>query len=277
MGFMSDMGNRLKYYLSSTVLLLWSFVMCWAVPQKPAQERLVNDYAHMFSYQQTYQLEEALTQFWKETSNQIVVVTTNDLEGLEPWEYATQLGQSWGVGGEKYDNGVVVLIKPKTEDSKGRAFIAPGYGLEGAIPDITATQIVENQMIPHFRENDYFGGVVAACQVIMGLASGEISEVPSGSGDDGGAMVIGMLIALMIFYFIFALVRNHKNGNDGNSGNPGNRIDDVDIMDTIFTASMLGRGRHSGGGFGGGGFSGGGDFGSDSDSGGGGDFGGDSD
>ena len=149
------MKNRIRL---SMVLLMTVALSVMAVPSRPVPQRLVNDYAGLFTWEEKAHLEQALVAFDDSTSNQITVVTVNDLEGYEPAEYATRIGLDWQVGSADFDNGVVVLVKPKTDDSDGQVFIAVGYGLEGAIPDAYAKRIIENEMIPHFREGDYFGG-----------------------------------------------------------------------------------------------------------------------
>ena len=81
-------------------------------------------------------LEDSLQQIAMETSNQICIVTMNDFGGLEKAQMAYTIGDKWGVGKADKDNGVVILIKPKTPESKGEAFIAPGFGLEGVIDSL---------------------------------------------------------------------------------------------------------------------------------------------
>jgi len=82
----------------------------------------------------------------------------------------------WSVGQKRFDNGIVVLVKPKLSSSdKGKVYIAVGYGLEPAIPDAITKRIVDNEMIPYFRNDDYYGGINQATNVLMKLASGEIS------------------------------------------------------------------------------------------------------
>jgi len=71
------------------------------------------------------------------------------------------------------NNGIVIVIKPKTSDSKGQAFIATGYGVEHVVPDAVANQIVDNEMIPYFRQNDYYGGIKAAVVTLTELTRGE--------------------------------------------------------------------------------------------------------
>lgn len=225
-----------------------------AIPAKPQPERLVNDYADLFSSGQEAGLERILTAFSDSTSNQIAVLTVHDLEGMSASEYAIRTGLEWGVGSEKFDNGIVILVKPKTS-TPGEVFIAVGYGLEGAIPDAYAKRIVTNLMIPHFKENDYFGGVSEACGMLMKLASGEISEATDGlDEEDDIIMIMAFLVVLTIILLILAIAM--KNGNNGGRG--GSRYDDV-----FTTGPIIIRGGNSfggsslGGGFGGGSFGGG--------------------
>ncbi len=142
-------------------------------PDSPNQPRLVNDFAKVFNSNQSNKMEKELRIFNNETSTQIVVLTILDLCGYDPSSYAYQIGEQWGVGDAKFNNGVVVLLKPKTSSSKGEVFIATGYGLEGALPDAFLKRLVSKEMIPHFKNNDYFTGVSSALNVIMEVSRGE--------------------------------------------------------------------------------------------------------
>ncbi len=241
----------------SAVLLLATFLTWAGIPQNPG--RLVNDYAGIFSLKQAADLERDLVNFNDTTSNQITVVTVTDLEGYTAAEYATRIGLEWKVGQEEFDNGVVVLIKPKIGNSYGEAFIAVGYGLEGAIPDAYATRIVNEVMIPHFKNNDYYSGIVHACDVLMKLASGEISEELE-EEDDWILNLIIIIIFLGITILIVAVSKNGGNG-DGFGGGGGHR-GPVIIMGPSHHSSGsfggFGSGGGSFGGFGGGSFGGGG-------------------
>lgn len=219
------------------------------VPEKPSVPYAVNDYAGVFTSSQWQSMEQALEAFADTTSNRIVVVTVNDLGGMEPAMAAYEIGEKWGVGSSKFDNGVVVLVKPKTASSSGQVYIAVGYGLEGAIPDAIAKRIVENEMIPRFKENDYAGGVAAALNVLMRLSAGEISykEYEESVSDGGGGFVaLGFII---LFIIVFVIARRNGPTNIGHGGSS--------VADAIFWSSILGGGRSHGGGFSGGGFSGG--------------------
>ena len=91
-------------------------------------------------------IEQRLRSFEDSTGNQIVVVVTDDLLGYEDWEYATELGQKWGVGQEDKDNGIVFLIKPSGGKGERKTFIAIGEGLEGVIPDALTGTIVNHDV-----------------------------------------------------------------------------------------------------------------------------------
>lgn len=240
----------------AVAMLLWASTLNAGIPESPVPQRLVNDFAGVFTLQQRQGLESELVAFDDSTSNQIAVVSVASLDGMSSAEYATELHRKWGVGGSR-NNGIVILVKPKIRNEYGDVFISVGYGLEGAIPDAYCKRIIENDMIPHFREGDYYGAVEAALEQLKALACGEISE-PRYDSDNGLDMdkddVIGMLIiAFMILIFIILLVIFAvKNGGGGNGNSGGSYRGGR----TIFIPSS-GRGFSSGG-SGGGGFSGGG-------------------
>lgn len=261
--------NRFKaalFCIASFMLL--SLTTVGQIPPKPEIPYAINDYASVFSNAQKQDLENRLVSFSAKTSNRIVVVTVNDLGGYEPSEFAYTLGEKWGVGSGKFDNGIVILIKPKTGDSGGKVFIAVGYGLEGVLPDAAAKRIIETEMIPHFKENNYYAAVDAALKVLFPIVSGEITydEWAGSSGSDGFSIAYILVVIFLILSFIL-----RKKGGNGNNGGNGKR--GLSPLDAFVIGSALG---HSGRGFGGGGFGSGGGFGGGGFSGGfgGGSFGG---
>ena len=228
------------------------------IPSKPSPPRLVNDFAGIFSAQETEALENTLTNYDDSTSTQIAVVTAEDLDGMSAAEYATRIGLEWQVGSEKFDNGVVILVKPKNSNGSGEVFIAVGYGLEGAIPDARAKAIIDRIMIPNFVENDYFGAVAGACDAIMKLASGEGFEAEE--EDDALAGFIAIITFIIIVILVLYIAKNGDTGSGNNSSNGGGRRT-IYVGPTIRGGSFGGfSGGSSGGfgGFGGGSFGGGG-------------------
>lgn len=182
------------------------------IPERPNPPRLVNDFANILSDAEQTQLENELVQFAQTTSTQIVVVTVSDLEGNDPGNYAFQIGEKWGVGQKDKDNGIVVLVKPKQGNSKGQVFVATGYGLEGILPDaVVNSTVVDFEMIPRFKENDYFGGISNGVKVIMEITRGEYTaeqyQQKVGQNKEGG-FIPAVIIFILVFVFMMRGRRN---------------------------------------------------------------------
>lgn len=268
--YSSGFIRRLRLSLPFLFLALaFSLPMYSGVPSKPVPPRLVNDFAHVFTTFQADELEKRLTAFDDTTSNQIAVVTVSDLDGYDPNQFAVEIGLKWGVGSSKFNNGVVLLVKPKNGNGRGQVSIQVGYGLEGAIPDIYAKRIISEVLIPAFQKNDYYGGVSKACDKLMGLASGEISvkrEFESDSSDT----VLSTLICFLLIFAMFVYFSKRGGGGRGNGPDSNKRIYigplDLQTWFAIFGPGNFGGhgGGHGGGfgGFGGGSFGGGGASGS---------------
>ncbi len=176
----------------------------WTVwfPEKPFPPRLVNDLVGIMSDEQVKVLEDKLIDFSNRTTTQMVVVTVPSLHGEDISMVSTEIGQRWGVGQKDKDNGVVILIKPKTSEEKGEVDIAVGYGLEPVIPDAIAKWIVENEILPRFRQNDYYGGIDSAINVIMQLSLGEFSAKEYEEQTKSDAFP-GSIFFLVVLAFIF--------------------------------------------------------------------------
>ena len=203
----------MKYLLGKFLIVLFLPGLLFAgsilgqdvMPRPDGKQKLVYDYAGFFKGPEKNELNNLLENFALETSNQILVLTVKTLNDLEPYAYAEQVLSTWGIGQKDMNNGVVVLIKPKTPDSRGQVYISTGYGLEGAIPDATGKMIVENEMIPEFKNGNNYLGVLKGVSVLMELAKGEINageyQKRAGSGDKSGWMSI--LVFFLFFLIIF--------------------------------------------------------------------------
>lgn len=262
--------------MKKTIILLLFTVSMIAPSQgqdlPSAPDRLVSDQAGLLTGQQLNYLERKLVDFDDTTSTQIAVFITNDLQGYDISDFAQRVAHSWGVGRKGKDNGVMIVLKPKTAMERGEVDIEVGYGLEPVIPDITAKHIVEYEMIPLFKTGDYFGGLDAATGVIMSMASGHFTadEYESRHDSGGGA---GWFIPIIILIIVISMIRRSRGSyySTGKSSLP--------FWTALWLGSSLGRGQggswnnfSSGsggfgggggfGGFGGGGFGGGGASGS---------------
>jgi uncharacterized protein len=250
--------------ITITVLVLLSSVLTAQIPAKPIPPRLVNDFASLLNPSDAARIEEALVAFSDSTSNQIVVVTVTSLGGVDKSQFAYSIGAEWKVGQSDFNNGIVILIKPKVGNERGEAFIATGYGLEGALPDAICKRIVEKEMIPRFREEDYFGGVVAALNVIMPIAAGEYSsdEYAASSGEEGSIIAAILVILFVLFVTVISSIsKRGGGGNYGGGGRKGPGLAELLILGSLLSRGGGGRSGGFGGGFGSGGGFGGGGFG----------------
>src|SRR5688572_12068965 len=145
------------------------------IPQRPSPPKLVNDYAQVLSPDEEAQLERKLVAYDDSTSNQVAIVTIRTLEGYPIEEYALKILRDWGIGNKTTNNGALILAV--IDDRQIR--IEVGYGLEGAVPDITANQIIRNDIAPSFRAENYYEGFDKASESIIKAAAGEY-KAPEG-------------------------------------------------------------------------------------------------
>jgi uncharacterized protein len=234
-------------------------------PSKPNPPRLVNDYVGLLTHDQQQTLESKLVAYNDSTSTQIAVVILESIGNSDPGDYATELGRQWGVGGKEFNNGVIILITTGGGQGRRHVFIAPGYGLEKSVPDYTAKQIVDNEMIPQLQAGNYYRAVNNAADAIIRAAAGEYkATAKSGRGRGSGRSIFFVL--LVMFIIIMAISRRGGGGRGGGLMSGGRS----GIPPIIFFPGMFGGGRSGGGwsggggggggfgGFGGGGFGGGG-------------------
>jgi uncharacterized protein len=226
--------------------------------ERPNPPVLVTDLAGVLSPEQKQALENKLVAIDDSSSNQIAVVILPTLEGNPIEEYATKLFRTWGIGNKKTNNGILLLIA--IQDKKIR--IETGYGLEGALPDITCNSIIDNDIKPAFREQAYYEGIDKATDNIAKAAVGEYKVKRERQAKGKGS---NLLLFLFIVFIIVAIL-GKKGGGGSNIGGGGFS----DIATGMLLGSLLGGGGRSGGGdWGGGGGGGFGGFGGGSSGGGG--------
>lgn len=167
-------------------------------PPKPSGPVL--DQGEMLSGGEERALARKLSAYEDTSSTAVVVVTLQSLNGAPVDDYAISLGRDWGVGQEGKDNGVVVLVSKNDR----KMFIATGYGVEGALPDATANQIVERIMTPAFRQGEFYAGLDRGTDAIIQATAGEYTadESVSSSGSGDGISTTLIYIFLILAYFI---------------------------------------------------------------------------
>jgi len=145
----------------------------------PALSGRVVDQANLLDAQAEAALTEQLKEHEEATSNQIVVVTVNSLQGRDEADYALKLGREWGIGTEEKNNGVLLLVAP----NERKVRIEVGYGLEGALPDGLAGQIIRRNMLPSFKEGEFQRGIQSGTSSILQAVVGEYQAEPAPRSD----------------------------------------------------------------------------------------------
>ena len=228
-------------------LLFANNTFAQSIIAKPSPATLVTDLAGVLTPEQKQALENKLVAIDDSSSNQIAVVIIPSLDGYPKEEYATKLFRDWGIGGKK-NNGILLLIAINDREIK----IEVGYGLEGAIPDITAINIIDNYIKPAFKAGNYYEGIDQATDNIAKAAVGEykVAKVKKSKSKGSGGLF------LIILIIIFVILRSGRGGGGSNIGGGGFS----DVATGMLLGSLLGGGGRGGGGWGdsggGGGFGG---------------------
>jgi uncharacterized protein len=256
--------------------LLLLLLLLAAVPahaqQFPQLTGRVVDNANLLDPAQEAELTRKLEAVEQASSRQLVVATVGDLQGYPVEEYGYRLGRAWGIGQEKANNGVILLVAP----NERKVRIEAGYGLEPILTDALSSLIIQNEILPRFRANDYPGGIGAGADAIIQQlqAPPEVAEqrvleasqarrqTAQRSGGGGGSI---FQILFWGFILLFVILPMFRRG--GRRGRRYRRRGGFPVV--IWGPGFGGGGGGWGGGFGGGGGGGFGGF-----SGGGGSFGG---
>ena len=203
-------------------ICITSFLQAQDLPEPMRPKRIVNDFTQLFSPQQQQALEQKLRNFNDTSSTQIAIVTVPTLQGYAPSDYAQRLAEKWGVGQKGKDNGVLLLIKPKSRTEKGQVAIAVGYGLEGVIPDAIASRIIRNEIIPEFQQNNYYRGINKATDVLMQLAGGEFTaeQYARKNGNGSAEVIIIPILILFLLPLFFRRKKGYTTGSHGSGGIP---------------------------------------------------------
>ena len=176
------------------------------------------------------------------------------MKGYDVSDYAIKIGEKWKVGKEKEDNGIVILIKPTGGQGERKTFIAVGRGLESVIPDITALEIIDHELLPSFKKKHFFEGITQAVTVLSELSKGEYNHKTYAKSIQREKLISGIITAIIILVIVIVVLRNAKKNKGVTMGGAG------------FFMGGLGGGFGGGhnssgggfGGFGGGSFGGGG-------------------
>jgi len=142
---------------------------------KPTDNGYVNDYAGVIDDKAETEFRAKAKELEKQTEAQIVIVTIDDLDGQDAYEYATDLGNEWGVGGKDKDNGVVILFAKNDRE----IFVAVGEGLEGALPDSKTGRIIDVYCLEYLKKDQFSEGIIAIGEAVINETYLEYSITPA--------------------------------------------------------------------------------------------------
>ena len=226
---------------------LWVFASAGPVSAAPAFPELtgrVVDGAGMLSAAVERRITQLLAEHERATTNQVVVVTLDHLDGYTIEEFGYQLGRHWGIGQEEVDNGALLIVAARERKVR----IEVGYGLEGVLTDAVAATIVHTIVLPEFRLGRFARGIEGGVAAILQAIAGEFQAPPAErrERDSNPFGIIGLLIVVVGFQVIRGLGRGRRGRRRG-----------------LFIGGIPGGlgGSRGGGGFGGGFGGGGGGFG----------------
>jgi uncharacterized protein len=241
--------KKSSQHLARRLLLVLWLVQETALAQNfPALRGYVNDFANVIAPNVATQIEALCQELQQKTGAELAVATFSSIGDEDPDDYANRLFAKWGIGQKGKDNGVLLFL---TLGERKKVRIETGYGVEGILPDITAGRILDNYVIPEFRQGDYGAGLLGGARAIAGVIAADAGVEITGAvrptwrrqRADREFSPLAIIILLVI---IIAL---------GRSG----------LLGPLLLSGMFGggRGRGSwgggggfGGGFGGGGFGG---------------------
>ncbi len=201
--------NKLKLIFSGIFVL---FVLGLTAQENddcypPKPDRLVVDAGNILTEKEENLLEAKLLTLNNQTSNQVVIVTLDKLCAGDAAMTAYEIGERWTVGQKEFDNGLVILVKASGGPGERATFIATGYGLEGIIPDATAKLIVDREMIPSFKGENYYAGLDKAVTVISELATSEYNFDDYNKKEKGGGLMAILPILFFIAVWLFLMFR----------------------------------------------------------------------
>ncbi len=201
--------NKLSILFSLTLFAVLLIPTVLAVPEYTGY---VNDYAGILGEWRP-QIEELITSIEKETTAEIAVVTIDSLEGRNLEEYSLEIAQTWGVGNEDKDNGLLLLISLKDKAYR----FETGYGLEGTLPDARTGRIGRQVLTPYFQQGRYGQGVYEAIKEIKGLLANDptivskYTERPQTKTEQyGGFILLGYALILLATLITTEKLQRHK-------------------------------------------------------------------
>jgi uncharacterized protein len=182
--------------VAAAVLLLMVGAARSAEPEFPALTGRVVDAAGILSPAVHDQLGRMLAGHEQSTGQQLVVVTLKSLQGFTVEEFGYQLGRHWGIGQSGQNNGALLIAAP----NERKVRIEVGYGLEGRLTDAASRTIIENVILPRFRQGDFSGGTLDGATAILRVLGG--GQASTGTAAPMEVRAIDYIVVLIPFGFL---------------------------------------------------------------------------
>jgi uncharacterized protein len=220
--------------------LLWLPALLLAadgdVQPVPALTAPVTDLADLLPAPDEARLNARLSAFAQEKGSQVAVLIVATTQPEDIFSYSFRVAEAWQLGRKGIDDGVLLVVA--AQDRK--THLQVGYGLEGAIPDARAKQILQDIIRPHFKTRDFSGGVIAGAEAVITLINGEALPAPSRqdrSESRQNPMVIAIFIGIIAGFFLRAIFGRLIGGLSGG----GIALTLALILGTALGAALFGR------------------------------------
>lgn len=249
--------NSFSHYTILVLIALFTSQFSFGqfnIPEKPAINTSVYDYAKILTSSQASYLEQKLIKYADSTSTQIVIASIKSLNGKDISLTATNWAHKWGIGDKEKDNGIFILVA--SEDRQ--IDIATGYGIEHILSDLMTERILNRILLPEFKRGDYFSGLNKGTDAIIAALNGEFEADEKKNDKSGFPAGLTLLLCAMFFVFILSLIAKYKDDDDDYKGRK--RKKGLSSFETIILSSGGRSYGSSTGSFDGGGYSGGGGF-----------------
>jgi uncharacterized protein len=206
------MKRRLVAGLAAIVVCGYA-VAALAAPSFPPLTGRVVDEANIIPPAVETEIEGKLAALEARTTDQLVVATVASLQGYDIADFGYQLGRHWAIGQKDKNNGALLIVAPNEREVR----IEVGYGLEGDLTDALTRIIIENAIIPRFKEDDMAGGIVAGVDDIIKVLTGEDAEIrklvqeqAEDNGDGGDIPVVLIFLAIWVTIILITHLRRRK-------------------------------------------------------------------
>jgi len=208
-------------------------------PEAPKNKLVIDFTGTTLSQSEIALLEQRLVAYSDSTSTQIAVVIMPDIGGDDINLYTAELAEKWGIGRKEHNNGCIILLSMADR----KVSIQNGYGLEPYLTDALSKRIIDQRIIPEFKEGNFYNGLYLGTEAIMEVLAGTFQADQDNNEDMPGSLIA----VFLLFIVIFILVKKTKNHNHNTGGG--------------YWIGGFGSGSSGRGGFGGGFSSGGSSFG----------------